>query len=154
MPCSSPRNTTSVSSGTRSAEYLTWKDCPQELPGILEWARRFNRVTRWIPRKSKARLSNTVLAEIRGETDVSYMLSVGSPLVDTEPVYANRTFSVRSFVRPRNEFVVECLGGKIVGRRGRTIFSFGFAGLTGGSAAIPAATAAPPRAPPPAPPCG
>jgi hypothetical protein len=78
----------------RRAEYVTWKDCPQDAAGVLEWGRRINRVTRWMPRRSRSGISDSTLAEIRRETDASYLLVIGPPPGQTEPVYSNRTFSV------------------------------------------------------------
>jgi hypothetical protein len=84
------------------AEYFTWKDCPQDAAGILEWARRHNRVARWAPRRSDGRISGTAVAEILKDTNVSYLLSVGAAPESTEPLYANATFSV-ALIRPARE---------------------------------------------------
>jgi len=84
------------------AEYLTWKDCPQDAAGILEWARRCNRVTRWMPRRQEGRISETALAQILHDTKVSYILAVGVAPAGSEPVYANGTFSV-TLIRPARE---------------------------------------------------
>jgi hypothetical protein len=85
----------------RRAEYVTWKDCPQEAAGVLEWGRRINRLTRWMPRRSRSGMSDASLAEIARETDVSYILAIGSPPRQTETVYLNRTFSVALIPRAR-----------------------------------------------------
>jgi hypothetical protein len=85
----------------RRAEYVTWKDCPQDAAGVLEWGRRINRLTRWMPRRSRSGLSKAALAEIARETEVSYVLAIGSPPLKTEPVYSNRTFSVSLIPRAR-----------------------------------------------------
>jgi hypothetical protein len=84
------------------AEYATWKDCPQDAAGILEWAKRINRVTRWTPRASSGRISRAALAEIRRDTNVSYSLAIGSPPSGTVPAYSNGTFSV-ALIRPARE---------------------------------------------------
>jgi len=85
----------------RRAEYVTWKDCPQDTAGVLEWGRRINRLTRWMPRRSRRGMSDAALAEIARETDVTYILAIGSPPRQTEPVYSNRTFSVGLIPRAR-----------------------------------------------------
>jgi len=85
----------------RRAEYVTWKDCPQDADGVLEWGRRINRITRWMPRRSRSRMSDAALAEIARETDVSYILAIGPSPGKTKPVYSNRTFSVALIPRAR-----------------------------------------------------
>jgi hypothetical protein len=86
----------------RRAEYVTWKDCPQDAAGVLEWGRRINRVTRWMPRRSRSGISESALAELRRETDVRYLLLIGSSTGQLETVYSNRTFSV-CLIRPATE---------------------------------------------------
>jgi len=76
------------------AEYVTWKDCPQDAAGVVEWGRRINRITRWMPRRSRNGMSAAALAEIARETDVGYLLAIGSSPKQTATVYSNRTFSV------------------------------------------------------------
>jgi hypothetical protein len=85
----------------RRAEYVTWKDCPQDAAGVLEWGRRINRVTRWMPRRSTNGLSAAAQSEIARETDVGYLLAIGPPPRQTEPLYSNRTFSVCLIRRAR-----------------------------------------------------
>jgi hypothetical protein len=84
------------------AEYVTWKDCPQDAAGILEWNGRRKQVTGWVRRRSKAGISPAALAEIRGRTRVGYLLSIGPPPAGIEPLYSNRTFTV-SAIRPARE---------------------------------------------------
>jgi hypothetical protein len=84
------------------AEYFTWKDCPQDAAGVLEWARRHNRVLRWVPRPASGRISEAAAAAILQDTDVSYVLAVGAAPQAGEPVYTNASFSV-TFILPARE---------------------------------------------------
>jgi hypothetical protein len=84
------------------AEYVTWKDCPQDAVGILEWNRRTKRVKRWVPRRSKGGISPVALAEIQEQTEVGYILTIGPPPAGIEPIYTNRSISVCA-IRPARE---------------------------------------------------
>ncbi|MGE5194781.1 MAG: DUF6798 domain-containing protein, partial [Deltaproteobacteria bacterium] len=97
-----PRDNVGFKWYAQRAEYLTWKDCPQDAAGILEWARRYNRVTRWTGGRSDGPISEAALGEILRDTGVGYILAVGAALNRGEPVYANRTFSV-TLIRPARE---------------------------------------------------
>ena len=84
------------------AEYFTWKDCPQDAAGVLEWARRHNRVIRWVPRPATGPISKSALVAIRQDTDVGYILSLGAAPEAGKAVYANASFSV-TFILPARE---------------------------------------------------
>jgi len=82
------------------AEYFTWKDCPQDAAGILEWKSRLGRMTRWQNRED--RFSESALAGLQHETGVDFLLAVESNPYPTRPVYRNRFFSVYA-IHPARE---------------------------------------------------
>lgn len=74
------------------AEYVTWKDCPQDAAGILEWKKRSDLVANLRPRLE--RLSGGDLAALRRQTGADYVLAINAEANRRQAVYRNRTFSV------------------------------------------------------------
>ena len=78
----------------RRAEYVTWKDCPQDAAGILQWKARLNRIARWRAESLTNGISEIALAGLYRETGVDYMLTWTGEESSCKPVYRNRSFSV------------------------------------------------------------
>ena len=77
------------------AEYVNYKDCPQDAPGIIEWARRLKRLRTWY-RESLAdrRISVQELADLRSQTGITHLLVSQWGPIDARPVFANESFRV------------------------------------------------------------
>jgi hypothetical protein len=100
-----PRDNVGFKWFARRAEYVTWKDCPQDAAGILEWGRRFNRVERMLRRKSKSSASQftqSALADFARQTGVEYVVAMGPPPASVPALYDNGAFSV-FVIRPATE---------------------------------------------------
>jgi hypothetical protein len=100
-----PRDNVGFKWYAQRAEYVTWKDCPQDVAGLLEWGKRVNRVgkiTHRRPKSPDAHLLEAELAEFDRATGVHHVLSAGPPPGRIEPLYRNGTFSVY-VIRPARE---------------------------------------------------
>ncbi len=77
------------------AEYVSYKDCPQDAAGIVEWARRLRWLNQW-SRESFAdgRCSTDELAHLREETGITHLIASRFGPTDMTPVYRNESFRV------------------------------------------------------------
>ena len=79
----------------RRAEYVSFKDCPQNATGIVEWNRRLNFLHRWYEDKyADALYSAAELRQLREETKMTHLLTDRLGPLELEPVYRNTTFQV------------------------------------------------------------
>ena len=70
------------------AEYVTYKDCPQDAAGILEWNRRLWFLNGWTLQSSKDEMYDTVdLVRLREETTCDYLLTRILGPFDRKPMY-------------------------------------------------------------------
>lgn len=80
------------------AEYHSWKDCPQDAAGILEWNRRRLWLDEWMGRHAAdERITAEELRELgalTGPDRADYALLYSRYRVDQPPLYRNNTFSV------------------------------------------------------------
>ena len=76
-------------------EYVSFKDCPQDALGIIEWYERLNDQKSWQPKKRFARrLSRERGARLNAEQGITHLLTSVPQHVDFEPVYKNDSYSV------------------------------------------------------------
>lgn len=77
------------------AEYVSYKDCPQDAAGIVEWNRRLNFIRDWAQRHYQDELySADELRELHKQTGVTHVLAGHLGPFAVEPVYENRTYRV------------------------------------------------------------
>ena len=79
------------------AEYVAYKDCPQDASSLIEWKRRLDLVHRWRVAHFTAGFDDAAVAELRRETGVEYVLAWANRDYDpyrSEPLFRNRSFSV------------------------------------------------------------
>jgi hypothetical protein len=79
------------------AEFLSYKDCPQDAPGIMEWHRRQWVRYRWQERHRKPgtdRYSADALPALAKLTAANYVILNAPAFVAGEPVYQNEFFVV------------------------------------------------------------
>lgn len=76
------------------AEYVTWKDVPQDAPAIVEWKARLDWLTDWEARAAADEGSLLPLTELREKTGADYVLS-HVPLPRTDALlYVHGRFAV------------------------------------------------------------
>ena len=76
------------------AEYVTWKDCPQDAAGIVEWKSRLDRITAWRAESEEEGFSPAEIARLAETTGVDYVLMWNIEPWQIEPVYRNRAYAV------------------------------------------------------------
>jgi hypothetical protein len=77
------------------AEYVAFKDCPQDAPGIVEWNRRLVLLTNWYQsRYADGLYSESELAELRQREGITHVLTDRLGPMEVPPVYQNRIFQV------------------------------------------------------------
>lgn len=82
------------------AEYVTWKDCPQDARGIIDWKIRLDWITRWRTRHDVESFSGPAVTELARETGIDYVLSWNIDEYQAKPVYRNRKLSVYRVSEP------------------------------------------------------
>ena len=89
------------------AEYVSFKDCPQDAAGIVEWNRRLVLLTNWYQSHYADGLySASELAELRQREGITHVLTDRLGPMEVAPVYQNRVFHVYELPvgdRPVNE---------------------------------------------------
>lgn len=77
------------------AEYVAFKDCPQNASGLVEWNRRLNFLERWYDQNYSDKLySASELKGLHRDTGISHVLTDHLGPFELEPVYRNQTFQV------------------------------------------------------------
>ena len=78
------------------AAYVTFKDCPQDAAGILEWNRRIKLYKAWSSRsyKEDKRFSAAELAELAELTGASYLIANRMGPMEIEPIHRNKYYRV------------------------------------------------------------
>ncbi len=96
-----PRHNVGFKWYAQRAEYVTWKDCPQDAAGILEWKARLDLIVRW--RERDDRFSKVALAELNRDTGIDYVLDWTAYRYRVQPVYRNRMFAVYPVIHRARE---------------------------------------------------
>ncbi|TWT63545.1 DUF6798 domain-containing protein [Rubinisphaera italica] len=77
------------------AEYVCYKDCPQEAAGILEWNRRLNYKYNWsVESYTDKMIDEQDLTRLAHETQAEYFIARDRGAVTIEPVFANSSFRI------------------------------------------------------------
>ena len=74
-------------------EYVCYKDCPQDGPGIIEWNKRLLYLSDWTERHLETGYTSADLATLRQE-GVKYIVALRLGPFDFAPVYRNATFRI------------------------------------------------------------
>lgn len=91
----SPTNGWAFKWFARRAEYVAFKDCPQDAHGIVEWNRRLNFLQKWFEDKyADEKYSAEELRELRRLTGLTHLLTDRLGPLELDPVYRNSTFQV------------------------------------------------------------
>jgi hypothetical protein len=77
------------------AEYVAFKDCPQDAAGIVKWNRRLNDMKKWFENRYDDEFySADELHELNRETGITHILTDRLGPMEIEPLYRNETFQV------------------------------------------------------------
>lgn len=84
------------------AEYVAFKDCPQDAVNLVEWKRRLDTIQAWRQRHFERGFTRAAVAALHRETGIDYIIAwrvryAGGKLEDPylqEPVYTNASFAV------------------------------------------------------------
>lgn len=76
-------------------EYVTYKDCPQDAPGIVEWNRRLKYLRKWGQDYYNEGFDDEALQVLKRETGITHLLVKRlGPFKTIEPVYQNPTYKI------------------------------------------------------------
>ena len=82
------------------AEYVNFKDCPQDAAGIVEWHDRRVQVARWVrDNYADRRFSPEELHALHRQTRITHLIVSRFGPIDLLPVYENRSFRIYD-IRP------------------------------------------------------
>ena len=77
------------------AEYVAYKDCPQDAAGIVEWNRRLLFLQKWYEGQYADRFySADELRDLRRQTGITHLLTDRLGPLELEPVFRNESFKV------------------------------------------------------------
>ena len=76
-------------------EYVTFKDCPQDTPGIVEWNRRLRFLSQWYQQHfADGSYSTAELNALSQATGITHLVTDRLGPIEQVPVYQNTTFRV------------------------------------------------------------
>ena len=79
----------------RRAEYVAFKDCPQDAAGIVEWNNRLIFLQNWFEKNYADEFySASELKSLRQKTGLTHLLTDRLGPLELEPIYRNGTFQV------------------------------------------------------------
>jgi hypothetical protein len=91
----SPTNGWAFKWFARRAEYVAFKDCPQDAAGIVEWNRRLNFLQHWYETRYDDQFySRAELRDLQKKTGITHLLVDRLGPMDLDPIYHNGTFKV------------------------------------------------------------
>lgn len=91
-----PKNSWAFKWYAQRAEYVTFKDCPQDATGIVEWNNRLTFERKWYEQKyADGVYSAAELKELRQQTGLTHILAeLRLGPFELEPVFRNGTFKI------------------------------------------------------------
>jgi hypothetical protein len=91
----SPHNGWAFKWFAQRAEYVAFKDCPQDPNGIVEWNRRLNFLKRWFEdHYADEFYSADELRDLRRQTNITHILTDRLGPLALQPIYHNESFQV------------------------------------------------------------
>ncbi len=100
--CLTPRESIDFKWFAHRAEFVNYKDCPQDAAGIVEWNRRLFVIRDWRQASIEDDDAYSVddLARLGEVTGVTYLITHRIGPILTEPVYENQTYRVYELPPP------------------------------------------------------
>ncbi len=91
-----PKESDSFKWTAQRAEFVNFKDCPQDAVGVVEWNRRLRLMTRWSEAGfADGQYSTDELRELRRQTGAEFVMArVDVPYDPAWKIYSNGTFQV------------------------------------------------------------
>ena len=89
-----PRESAGFKWYAERAEYVCYKDCPQDATGILEWYRRLQQVDEFRAAAPAPVLSNSSVEQFRLETGITHIVTREFTVSELSPVYENPIWRV------------------------------------------------------------
>ena len=75
-------------------QYVSFKDCPQDAPGIVEWNRRLRRLDRWRHDDPLPAGSLAALRQLQSDTGATYLIVHSKKHFDLKPIHWNDRYRV------------------------------------------------------------
>lgn len=90
-----PAHTTDFKWYAQRPEYVTFKDCPQDASGIVEWNRRLKYLRKWGQEYYNKGFDDRALQALQQKTGITHLLVKRlGPFTSIDPIYQNRTYKV------------------------------------------------------------
>ncbi len=90
-----PRHSWAFKWYAQRAEYVSYKDCPQESAGILEWNRRLTYKYNWsVESYTDEIIDEQDLARLAQETQAEYLIATTTGTVSVEPIFVNSSYRI------------------------------------------------------------
>ncbi|HCS52882.1 MAG TPA: hypothetical protein DIW81_15030, partial [Planctomycetaceae bacterium] len=92
-----PRHSWAFKWFAQRAEYVSYKDCPQESAGILEWNRRLTYKYNWsVESYTDEIIDEQDLARLAQETQAEYLIATDTGTVSVDPIFVNSSYRIFS----------------------------------------------------------
>ncbi|MCH7688012.1 MAG: hypothetical protein IH899_15265 [Planctomycetes bacterium] len=85
------------------AEFFSYKDCPQDASGILEWQRRRQFVQQWRQTHREQGMTRHSLRQLHETTGVTHMVTKQYEPFDIKPIFWNDSYKVYEIPIVSNE---------------------------------------------------
>lgn len=92
--CLTPKYNVGFKWWAQRAEFVTWKDCPQDAANLLEWKDRLRLVADWRDKYFARGFGNEALFDLRQYGAIDYVIAWNADPFQVEPLYRNAAFSV------------------------------------------------------------
>jgi len=76
------------------AEWVVWKDCPQDAASLVEWKRRLDVISGWRTRHHDSGFDAAAIRELADLTGLEYVLAWNDDPYEIPPLFRNAAFSV------------------------------------------------------------
>ena len=92
--CLTPKYSVGFKWWAQRAEFVTWKDCPQDAANVLEWKDRLRLVAEWRKKYFAQGFGVEALFDLRQYGAIDYVIAWNDDPFRMDPVYRNAAFSV------------------------------------------------------------
>jgi hypothetical protein len=92
--CLTPKYSVGFKWWAQRAEFVTWKDCPQDAANLLEWKDRLRLVADWREKNFSPGFGVKALFDLRQYGAIDYVIAWNDDPFQVDPLYRNGAFSV------------------------------------------------------------